>query len=74
MKPYFFFDLETHLFGPGNMAPPPVVMSWGVGERCALVPKGEIEKTLAPVLEKAIGGEVVRVSMAGRCRCKAVKW
>jgi hypothetical protein len=59
MKPYFFFDLETRRFEPGNMAPPPVVMSWAVGEQCALVHRGEIEKTLAPVLEKAIAGELI---------------
>ena len=60
-KRLIYIDLETHLFGPGNMAPKPVCMSFDAGEGGHLVPwwTGEAEEILKECLRSAARGEVV---------------
>lgn len=64
MNQIFYFDLETHLFGPGNMDPKPVCMSFVMGENLRpakphLVLAHQIEGILGPVLEEAIKNRTI---------------
>ena len=53
-----FFDLETELFGPGNMAPEPIVLSWCSADGKGLVPEEDIEAFMDEALGRAVREEI----------------
>lgn len=59
MPRVLFFDLETHLTGPGNQLPRPVSIAWCDGGKRHLELADQIPRVLGPALEQAAAGECV---------------
>lgn len=59
MRDLVYIDTETHRFGPGNMAPPIVCLSYACGDACGVITKEDIPGWLAPVLYAAANGDIV---------------
>ncbi len=54
-------DTETFLFGPGNMAPRVVCLSWAFNDRCGLMHRDDVENWLRGTLNEAISGNALIV-------------
>lgn len=52
------FDLETRRFGPANMAPKPVCLSYALGDESGLMVNADIVREFGPLLEAAARGKV----------------